>query len=54
MSVVLQRLEINKFNNLEEVFAMVRDRVDSTIEVLKDSWDLDKNEYHKLLLNGIF
>jgi len=53
MSVVLKRLEVNKFNNLEEVFAMVRDSVESTIEVLKNSNGLDKNEYYKVLLNGV-
>lgn len=55
MSVVLQRLEVNdNFDNLDEVFAMIRDSVDSTIEVLGSSNDLDRDEYYKILLNGIF
>lgn len=53
MSEVLKRLEGENFNSLDEVFAKIRDNVDSTIEVLGSSKELDKNEYYRILLNGI-
>lgn len=54
MTVVLHRLENHNFTNLEEVFPMVRDSVDSTIEILKSSNELEKESYYNLLLNGAF
>ncbi|WP_044641200.1 hypothetical protein [Risungbinella massiliensis] len=54
MSVVLHRLEDHDFNTLEEVFPMVRDSVESTIEILKSSNDLEEEEYYNLLINGAF
>jgi hypothetical protein len=54
MSVVLHRLENDDFAKLEEVFPMVRDSVESTIEVLKSSNELEKESYYDLLMKGAF
>ncbi|HHW36535.1 MAG TPA: hypothetical protein GXX18_04605 [Bacillales bacterium] len=54
MSVVLHRLESNDYDTLEQVFALVRDSVDTTIEVLKSSNNLEKEAYYNLLLKGAF
>lgn len=57
VSVVLFRINNHQIKNLEEVFAMMRDSVDITIELLSSlgqSHPLDSNDYQNLLLNGVF
>ncbi|RKJ38617.1 hypothetical protein D7X33_37040, partial [Butyricicoccus sp. 1XD8-22] len=54
MSVVMHRLEEDSSASLEQIFAQVRDSVDTTIETLSNSRLLDQDTYINLLLRGAF
>jgi|SRR5690625_460374 len=57
VSVVLFRIRNHNVRSLDEVLSMIRDNVDITIEILSDmgkNHSLSKNDYERLLLNGVF
>jgi hypothetical protein len=54
LSVVLHRLEINQDESLEQTFSCIKDFNEATIDVLKNSHELDVDCYLNLLLDGAF
>ncbi|PIC62700.1 hypothetical protein CSV79_15750 [Sporosarcina sp. P13] len=54
MSVVVYLLEEYPDAKLEEIFAQVRDSVETTIETLRNSTHLDQETYYELVLKGAF
>lgn len=54
LSVVLHRLEINQDESLEQTLSCIKDFNEATIDVLKNSHELDSDSYLSLLLDGAF
>ncbi|WP_434122177.1 hypothetical protein [Salinicoccus roseus] len=54
MSIVFHRLNEEPDSSLEDIFTQTKDSVQATIEVLKQSKEMDKDSYYDLLLNGAF
>lgn len=53
MSTVIHRLMGSKCS-ITDVFSIIRDNVDATVEILRNSKHMDRSEYRNLLLEGAF
>lgn len=54
VGIVLHRFNMNEDYSLEQTFTLIRDFTNATLEILKNSRELDKESYLKLLLDGAF